>query len=417
MAVYGAVNERCRFCGMELPVDSVSVMSHLNSHRLQYNLEFSSLSPCAFEPQLDIRVGETPLNDEDLEVSSHMDASFHYAYSPQTEPSNLTITGARCSPLNLTGRPNKHPSPLASPPPQPPPPPPSAIPQAPSVIPHSPMVLNHAPHTFPLGSLMPPHHHHNHLHHPHAHPHQQQQLQQQHQHHPMSPPQIITPVSGMPNMIPQQELIGSSKRKRKPERFYSRPIYGKCIEEDEAMKGGHHALNMAIPTLDMSHNPNLMASCQSVNKLYRCSICDSEFNFKEELLKHSESHEAAKPYKCDICGAGLSHVSALRRHKLTHSGYKPHRCEQCGRSFYQKCDLQRHSATHGKTKRFECNICKKKYSSLHFLENHKCKPPEDPKPFKCNLCGEGCSNNMAWSYHMWKHTKNPIFVPCQETCP
>ncbi|XP_071529006.1 uncharacterized protein [Panulirus ornatus] len=404
MAGYGApVGERCRFCGLDLPPDAVTVMTHINTHWRQFNLESLSLSPCAFEPQLDIRVGTTPLNPEDLEVSSHMEQGFQYSYSPQTEPSNLTVNGARCSPLNLTGRP-KSSSPLSSPLPHPPPvppPPPPAPPNhqtsmgGPLGIP--PSHSHH--HSFSIGMLGTP----------------QGTLQ--------VPPVHVTQNLDMDaHLESHDEQNGVLKRKRRLERcaemrchVCGRTYFTKA-SFDEHLDSHIKDNNAYIMNdqLDAGHTvPNVM-SCTMPDKHYKCAVCDREFTFKEELLEHAESHEAAKPYKCDICGAGLSHISALRRHKLAHNGYKPHRCEICNRSFFQKCDLQRHYTTHGKSKQYECGVCKKKYSSLHFLENHKCKAPEEPKPFKCNICGEGCANNMAWSYHMWKHTKNPIFVPFQE---
>lgn len=393
MAGYGApVGERCRFCGLDLPPDAVAVMTHINTHWRQFNLESLSLSPCAFEPQLDIRVGNTPITPEDLEVSTHTEQGFQYTYSPQTEPSNLTINGARCSPLNLTGRP-KSTSPLSSPLPAPPPPPASH--QAPIGV-HPGLIPNNCHHPYSLGMLGTP----------------------------QPPPQIQpTPIpqniNMIPHMEPHEEDLGMMKRRRRPDRnpemrchicgrtFYTKASYDEHM--DSHMKDNEYIMNAQM---DQGHiMPNVM-SCVVQDKPYKCAMCDRGFLYKEELQEHAESHEAAKPYKCDICGAGLSHISALRRHRLAHSGYKPHRCEICSRSFFQKCDLQRHYPTHAKSKQ-QCGVCKKKYSSLHFLENHKCKAPE-PKPFKCNICGEGCANNMAWSYHMWKHTKNPIFVPFQE---
>lgn len=395
MAGYGAsVGERCRFCGLDLPPDAVTVMTHINTHWRQFNLESLSLSPCAFEPQLDIRVGNTPINPEDLEVSTHMEQGFQYTYSPQTEPSNLTINGARCSPLNLTGRP-KSTSPLTSP--LPAPPPPSTSHQT-HVGVHTGLLANNCHHPYSLGMLGTP--------------------QGTPQMQPTPIPQNINMIS---HIEPHEEDYELMKRKRRPERnletrchicgriFYTKASFDEHV--DSHMKDNEYIMNAQMDSVHVM--PNVM-SCVMPEKPYKCAMCDREFVYKEELLEHNESHEAAKPYKCDICGAGLSHISALRRHRLAHSGYKPHRCEICSRSFFQKCDLQRHYSTHGKSKQLECSVCKKKYSSLHFLENHKCKAPEEPKPFKCNICGEGCANNMAWSYHMWKHTKNPIFVPFQE---
>ncbi|CAL4097476.1 unnamed protein product, partial [Meganyctiphanes norvegica] len=396
----GLVGEICRFCGVDLPADTVSVMAHINSHWRQVNLESLQLSPCAFEPHVDIRVGNTPLNPEDHEVSAHMEQSFHYTYSPQTEPSNLSVAAPRCSPLNLTGRP-KSDSPLSpiSHPPLPATPLPISHPQIP---PHA----HHQEQLFCSGHLYIP---------PASHTHGNYSLG------------LINNPQGLishPQLHGHEDMLSEScRRKRRFERFEMRcttcdRTFFTRGSYDEHLQCHLKETNSFILSENMGQTQNfqqnVLSSCALTEKPYKCSICDQEFSYKEELLEHCEHHESAKPYKCDICGLGLSHISALRRHRLAHTGYKPHVCEICNRSFFQKCDLQRHYATHNKSKQYECNNCKKKYSSLHFLENHKCKPPQEEKPFKCNICGEGCANNMAWSYHMWKHTKNPIFVPFQE---
>lgn len=149
-------------------------------------------------------------------------------------------------------------------------------------------------------------------------------------------------------------------------------------------------------------------------KPYKCSICNEEFNIKEDLRAHFQAHEAAKPFHCDVCGLGVCNQKALKRHKLTHTGYKPYKCDTCGRSFLQKHDLNRHMSIHDRPKYLQCEHCKRTFTGISPLKTHKCKGVKVEMPYLCHICGDGCSNRLSWSYHMWKHTKNPMFVPFQE---
>ncbi|KAL7636554.1 UNVERIFIED_CONTAM: hypothetical protein RMT77_013329 [Armadillidium vulgare] len=430
MAAYGNSScERCRFCGLDLPPDTVSVMAHYNTHWRQCNMDnVTNLSPCAFEPQLDIRIGPTPINPEDLEVSVHLEHhNFQYSYSPQTEPSNLSLTGTRCSPLNLTGR-SKSESPLTSP--------------LASPMPTENHVAAHS-HQTAMNMNAPPQQP-NHLQNMGLHSdmnihHQYPNYNNGMYNNCHMPNHMLSSMAMNETLDMSCHNEGHSdlnvydlakKRKRPPEKELRcqacyRSFYTKASYDDHFRMyhskimdiSNHNNFLMNSEPIDLNQSeqnvPEVMSCPIATTKPYKCSICDQEFMYKEELTEHANNHEASKPYRCDLCGTGLSHISALRRHILSHSGHKPHVCEVCSRGFFQKCDLLRHYATHGKKKDTQCNLCKKKYFSEYFLKNHKCKRPEDPKPFKCEICGNSCSTNIAWSYHMWKHTKNPIFIPFQ----
>ena len=441
------MNERCKYCGLEISADPSAMIAHLNNHWRQYNIESLPLSPCAFESQLDMRVGATSLNPDDLEVSGHMEqVAFPYTYSPQTEPSNLTITGARSSPLNLTGR-AKSSSPLSSP-------------QVHNLS--SSPLSNHMTLSSPVShqhTLSMNSHQSNHI--------NSLQLTSQqvfqmplmpdnsitsegmNSHHqlPMSSnhtnmscqlvsdltnkPEIINDVNNKGDMI----SVDMEKRRRRSDNiseircencdriFYTRTSYEdhlqthhinkletnnegndymltnnnqneldmreiRCLTcnkiffskssyiehlqihhlkvpvqsldmhqenlqihqmkipsiSSNVLDAQHHEHQMKVPSMGPSvavpNNQYLMnteqvdmnqtvgnAMCSLPEKSYKCSICDQEFTYREELLEHNETHEAAKPHKCSICGIRVSHPSALRRHKLTHTGFKPHRCQ------------------------------------------------------------------------------------------
>ncbi|KAF2349371.1 Zinc finger C2H2-type [Trinorchestia longiramus] len=190
---------------------------------------------------------------------------------------------------------------------------------------------------------------------------------------------------------------------------------GQACGGDHVVFPQQHSTSVIVP-----HPPPLLATspvvtaASSAPKPYKCSVCNQEFNLKEDLKAHFLAHEAAKPFHCDVCGLGVCNQKALKRHKLTHSGLKPYKCDTCGRSFLQKHDLNRHMTIHDRPKYLICEQCKRTFTGLSPFKNHKCKGVKVGMPYLCHICGDGCSNRLSWSYHMWKHTKNPMFVPFQE---
>ena len=101
----------------------------------------------------------------------------------------------------------------------------------------------------------------------------------------------------------------------------------------------------------------------------------------------------------------------VSRHiKRIHEKIAPvHECPHCSKSFYEKFDLARHVKTHDASKR--CEKCHKLLPSVN-TRKHICKTPEaeqDPN-LKCTVCGIYLETKVKWGFHMWKHTKDPIYI-------
>ena len=101
---------------------------------------------------------------------------------------------------------------------------------------------------------------------------------------------------------------------------------------------------------------------------------------------------------------------ASRHIKRIHEKIAPvHECPHCSKSFYEKFDLARHVKTHDASKR--CEKCHKLLPSVN-TRKHICKTPEaeqDPN-LKCTVCGIYLETKVKWGFHMWKHTKDPIYI-------
>jgi len=125
---------------------------------------------------------------------------------------------------------------------------------------------------------------------------------------------------------------------------------------------------------------------------------------------NGESHE--KPFKCDRCPARFANQTSQKRHKdRVHDkiGLR-FSCKECAKSFFDKHDLARHEKTHGKSAASsvakKCDKCHKK---LKAHKNHDCKVKVTD--FPCKLCDAYLENQVSWGYHMWKHTKDPKYIP------
>jgi uncharacterized Zn-finger protein len=52
----------------------------------------------------------------------------------------------------------------------------------------------------------------------------------------------------------------------------------------------------------------------SKEKKFRCGVCTSGFNYKDNLNKHLRTHQGPTPHKCPVCNVGFSSILAVRAH-------------------------------------------------------------------------------------------------------
>jgi len=80
----------------------------------------------------------------------------------------------------------------------------------------------------------------------------------------------------------------------------------------------------------------------SLNRPYRCHICDVGFKLKVHLKKHNlYRHNSDYPCQCRVCGKPFKDSSAVRLHERIHSSARPFQCA-CGKSFKTRENLWGH---------------------------------------------------------------------------
>ncbi|XP_014273913.1 uncharacterized protein [Halyomorpha halys] len=145
-------------------------------------------------------------------------------------------------------------------------------------------------------------------------------------------------------------------------------------------------------------------------KKYKCTICECQFSWKQQIRYHDYCVTGKRPLKCELCDKRFVKKSHLIYHTRTHSGESPYQCPICPKSFKQLAKLKRHEKIHkepGEADKFQCNICKKNYCDRDSLRKHELKHDQSktfqfPK-FICEVCGRKFRWKNSLNIHLQMH--------------
>ncbi|XP_029140714.1 zinc finger protein 507 [Protobothrops mucrosquamatus] len=96
----------------------------------------------------------------------------------------------------------------------------------------------------------------------------------------------------------------------------------------------------ATPTFDetriegeqMSPDVLILGDKISVQKLYRCDICDYTSTTYVGVRNHRRIHNSDKPYRCSLCGYVCSHPPSLKSHMWKHASDENYNYEQVNKA-------------------------------------------------------------------------------------
>ena len=155
-----------------------------------------------------------------------------------------------------------------------------------------------------------------------------------------------------------------------------------------------------------------LETVNSVALPYEDQMCNTDFNVKGDLVRHTKTHDTKRSFQCDECGHKCVSPSSLKRHKRTHTGERPFKCDECGRGFNNVSDLTRHKMTHTGERPFKCDECDKTFNQKGNLTEHK-RTHTGEYPFQCDECEKKFAQKGRLADHKRIHTGERPFK-CDE---
>lgn len=123
--------------------------------------------------------------------------------------------------------------------------------------------------------------------------------------------------------------------------------------------------------------------------LYRCHLCSTLFDLRDELKAHVSSHvddNGQKGFSCSQCEMTFSHRQNLVRHQSVHSGEKQFFCKHCDKSFPTLANRRRHEKIHEGSD-LPCSFCAASFAhDVHLRKHLRSHHPECYYP--CELCSK-----------------------------
>ena len=152
----------------------------------------------------------------------------------------------------------------------------------------------------------------------------------------------------------------------------------------------------------------------------KCNIlrCGKLFDTDEDYQIHFlEKHEKADKYTCHLCGKvfGSNQRAFFNRHVDSHSldgKQKPEfKCKECSKAFFFEMDLRIHltNTKHGFGRTLPCPTCDYKAYRKRHLEHHIIEHHTTERPFECEICGKGFSNERNLKTHQETHDSTRKF--------
>lgn len=137
--------------------------------------------------------------------------------------------------------------------------------------------------------------------------------------------------------------------------------------------------------------------------IFPCTKCNRTFTSRSDLRVHLLIHEGRSPFRCEECQKTFKYSNSLARHKRAHAGIKNYKCKICQRDFLQSGHLNEHMKTHVEGSQHLCTICDRSFKLMLSFKRHMRKVHSSVRPFLCEKCGDGFSDEKKRDEHAAKH--------------
>ncbi|XP_055873542.1 zinc finger protein 91-like [Biomphalaria glabrata] len=142
---------------------------------------------------------------------------------------------------------------------------------------------------------------------------------------------------------------------------------------------------------------------------YTCTLCNSKYKYKPGLNRHMEKHEDCiyKIYDTRKLSVkkirhGFSSVKFMMESGKKFESDKPFRCELCGQGCTTKTKLKRHYDIHNSDIRYSCNLCDYSTSRIDTLSTHQ-KTHTQLKNHTCLKCYKKFKTIKCLKSHVITH--------------
>ncbi|XP_039183455.1 zinc finger protein 507 [Crotalus tigris] len=149
-------------------------------------------------------------------------------------------------------------------------------------------------------------------------------------------------------------------------------------------------------------------------RMYQCKQCEDSFHYKSQLRSH-EREQHSLPDTCatpTFDGALVACSEADERVGDKISIQKLYRCDICDYTSTTYVGVRNHRRIHNSDKPYRCRVCDFATTSMNSLKCHMRRHPQEHQAvqlmeqFKCSLCGYVCSHPPSLKSHMWKHASD-----------
>ncbi|XP_053127538.1 zinc finger protein 507 [Hemicordylus capensis] len=148
-------------------------------------------------------------------------------------------------------------------------------------------------------------------------------------------------------------------------------------------------------------------------RMYQCKQCEESFHYKSQLRSHErEQHSLPDIYSTPSSDRLVTCSEVEERVGDRISVQKLYRCDICDYTSTTYVGVRNHRRIHNSDKPYRCRVCEFATTNMNSLKCHMRRHPQEHQAvqlmeqFKCSLCGYVCSHPPSLKSHMWKHASD-----------